>query len=220
MKQRHSFHFFLAFLASLSILAGCASQYEPSGFFASYGLLEPGPYFKQEFVEPLAHFEKYKKIQLRPVLFDYLDKECEYKLGPGEKERLEASFNASLRKALSKKFQLAGEDAAADQETLIVEPALVYARKPARLINTISSLLIMVPLTSGSAAFEVKLMDASTGKVVAEVAEKRTGAGDLKSILIGPFMKFEHLEAIFDKWSENLTLFISSQKYMPVTIHG
>jgi len=219
MKSKYSFVFPVLFFLTLPLVVSCASKYEPSGFFASYSLLEPGPYFKQEFVEPLAHFEKYKKIQLRPVLFDYMDKECEYKFGPGEKERLEASFNASLRKALSEKFELVAKDAAAGQEILIVEPALVYAHKPARLINVITSLFIG-PLFSGSAAFEVKLMDSSTGKVVAEVAEKRTGAGDLKSIIIGPFMKFEHIEAIFDKWSKNLTMFISSQKYMPVSIHG
>lgn len=220
MKPRRAFYFFAALLTGLSILAGCASQYEPSGFFSSYGLLEPGPYFKQEFVEPLAHFEKYKKIQLRPVIFDYMDKECEYALGPGEKERLEDSFNASLRKALLKKFELVSQDAAASQDTLIVEPALVFARKPQRLLNTISSLLIMVPLTSGSAALEVKLMDSSTGKVVAQVAEKRTGDSGLKALFIGPFMKFQHIEAIFDHWSKDLTLFIATQKYVPVSIHG
>lgn len=208
MKQRRAFYFFAAILTGLSIFAGCASQYEPSGFFSSYGLLEPGPYFKQEFVEPLAHFEKYKKIQLRPVLLDYMDKECEYALGPGEKERLENSFNASLKKELSKKFELVSENGSAGQEILIVQPALVFARKPFR------------PFTSGSAALEVKLMDASTGKVVAQVAEKRTGDSGLKSIFIGPFMKFQHIEAIFDHWSKYLTIFIATQKYVPVSIHG
>lgn len=220
MRHGRSFIFPALFFFCSTLITGCASHYEPTGYFASYALLEPGPYFKQEFVEPLANFEKYKKIKLMPVTLEYFDKESEYKLKPGDKERLLASLQSFLKNELAKTYEIVDRNATPDQQTLIVEPALVYARKPQRLINVISTLLIMVPLSSGSAAFEVKMMDAPTGKVVAQAAEKRTGAGGFKSLVFGPFMEFDHLEAIFKKWSENLAGFIAGQKFMAPPYHG
>ncbi len=215
MKQRRSFIFPALFFSCLLPLTSCASQYEPTGYFASYALLEPGPYFKQEFVEPLANFEKYKKIKLMPVVLDYFDKESEYALKPGEKERLVTSLESFLKKELSQKYKIADQDAVPDRQMLIVEPALVYARKPLRLLN-----LTLIPFSPGSAAFEVKMMDAPTGKMVAQVAEKRTNAAGLTSATLGLFMKFQHLDAIFKTWSKNLAAFIESQKFLSTAAHG
>lgn len=214
MKSGPFFIFPSLFLSCSILLAGCASSYDPTGYFENYDRMESGPYFKQEFTETSADFSKYKKIKLMPVTLDYFDKESEYKLNPGEKEWLVSSLEKSLKEALSKSYSLEDLQAPPDAETLVVEPALVYARKPHRLINVVLTLLIMVPPSSGSAALEVKMIDGLSGKTVALVAEKRTGAGDLKSLILDPFMRLGHLDAIFKTWAKNLTAFIASQKYL------
>ena len=59
----------------------------------------------------------------------------------------------------------------------------------------------------GSAAFEAKLIDGGTGKEIGQIAERRKSGGgitDIKSILLGGWLKFANAEGAFNRWGKDL----------------
>ncbi len=203
-KMKTAFYLFV-FPIGLIFLS-CVSRYPSLGLLENYALLREGACFRQEYVDPTAHFSKYKRIRVKPVNLEFFDKTAKFKLGFGEVERLGSLLEIELKNHLSKKYRVLGPNEKPDSQTLIVEPALLYARTPSCLLN----ILTIIPLTSASAAFEVKLSNSSTEKMVAQVAEERKGPSDFSSVFPGPYTRHAELKAIFKKWSKNLAVFLEN----------
>ena len=193
------------------LLSPCASVGKPSGFLSDYSVMEEGPCFKQQYADPKTDFSRYAKVQVQSVNLQRFDKQARLNLGKGEPERLASVLERELRSQLGGRYRVLASGEVPDKETLIVRPALVYVRTPYRLINVVTTLLILLPVTVGVAAFEVELADGATGNKVAQAAEKRTGARDFKSLVIGPFMKYQNAEAIFKIWSKQLRVFLETK---------
>lgn len=190
-------------------LASCASVHGPGGYLSDYSRLKPGPHFKQEYVAADTPFNPYRKVKINPIELGHLQERGKYL--EADLKRLAARFESELRAGFGTQYHVLGPKEAADSETLIVAPALISIGTPQRALNVVTSALVFVSVSSGSAAFEAKLLDGATGKVIAEMAEKRTGGKDTKSLTAGPFMKFAHAEAAFKEWAEQLVHFVESR---------
>lgn len=117
-----------------------------------------------------------------------------------------------MRRELEKEFRLLGASEVADEKTLVLRLALVSVQSPPRELNVVTTAVIFVPVASGSATFEGKLLDGATGEVLAEIREKRSGGLDAKSLTIGAYSKFVHAEAAFKKWAGELPKFLREEK--------
>lgn len=210
MNAIKTFFRMLCFLGLLGVLSSCASVHPASGFLGNDTRLREGLYFKQEFTDPKADLSKYDNVKINPVNLEYFDREAKFKMEPGELERLASVLQTELTNQLENRYRILSPKEKPDSKTLAVDPALVYRKSPYRVINIITTVLILAPVSAGSAAVEIKLSDGRSGKVIAQMAEKRTSNKDFKSLVIGPFMKYQNAEAIFRKWSENLLMFLET----------
>ncbi len=199
----------LALLSFLCILSACASVYKPSGYLPDAADLPKGKYFKQERVAPEADFSKYKKVKVEDIDIQHFDNTVSRH--PEEDiAALKGKFKSSFESELGKKFQIVSS---ADAETMIIAPALVYVATPERSVNIATAWLVGFSFSKGFAAFEAKILDGASGKVIAEVAEKRQGGGglwDLRSIVIGGYLKYAHAEGAFKGWAKDLTKLVTS----------
>ena len=195
----------LVFCFALS-LSACTSVHPPSGYLSDYSQLAKGEHFRQEYVYPEADLTKYTKAKVNPVELKYFSSPYE-KLTQEELDRLATKLKASLETQLGKKYQILANDQTPDPETFVVSPALVFISTPERLINLATFWLIGFTFSKGSAAFEAKLLDGQSGKVIAQFAERRKSGGgitDIKSILIGGWFRFIHAEGAFKRWGKEI----------------
>lgn len=210
MKKIKSISGFLMLLAFVFILSACASVYKPSGYLPDSANLQKGKYFKQERIAADADFSKYKKVKVENVDLKHFDNSIS-KHPKEDIAKLAEKFKSALETELGKKFQIVSS---ADAQTLVVAPALVYVATPERSVNIATAFLIGFSFSKGFAAFEAKITDGATGKVIAEVAEKRKGGGgiwDLKSILIGGYLEYAHAEGAFKGWGKDLTKLVTPE---------
>ncbi|HXV28158.1 MAG TPA: DUF3313 domain-containing protein [bacterium] len=190
----------------LAVLPACTSTYKSSGFFDDYSVLQEGEYLKQEYIAPGADLYGYQKVIVRSVEMKYFEN-AEGKFSQEDINKLSTRLHESLKEELGEKYVVLGETAPTDKNTLIVSPALVYVKTPNRLLNVATFWLIGFNFSKGAAAFEAKLIDGGSNKVVAEVAEKRKSAGgitDVKGILLGGWMRFASADGIFKRWGKDL----------------
>ena len=200
-----------AFIATLAIcvfsVAGCASVHPPSGFLPKASALQKGKHFEREEIAQGTILKSYRKIKIEPVELGFFSTEDE--IPESELKRLAFLLTAEFKNRLDERYEILADTQTPDAETLVISPGLVFHKSPARLINAITTLLIFVPVTSGSAAFEAKISDGGSNRLLAQIAEKRTGALNIKSLLIGPYTKYTHAEGIFKKWAELLAEFLA-----------
>lgn len=201
----------LAFVLLAAFLFGCVSASRPSGFLENYALTEQGNFFAQEYRTLGAELSNYRKVKVAPVILEYLDTESQAKAKEEDLVRLADLLKKHLEESLALRYIVLSDDEKADSQTMEVLAALTHLKIPNRAANVVTSALIFIPVTSGSAAVEIKMIDSQSGEVLAQLAEKRTGAKDAKSLTVGPFMKYAHTEAIFRKWSENLLSFLDGK---------
>ncbi len=207
-------HFLQMMLVSAmaGYFAGCASTHEPSGFLSHSRYLSEGEYFKQTYVKPEANFSVYDTVIVEPVDLNYFNQEEDQ--DPSEIQDLAIELHQDLESKLSESYLVLSPDSPKNPGTLVIQPALVQVGTPERTLNVITSLLIWIPVTSGSAAFEAKIIDGATGELLAEVAEKQTAgtATDAESMLVGSYTKYSHSRAAFKKWAQNFQDMLQNKK--------
>ena len=178
---------------------------KPAGFLEDYSRLREGNHFKQEYRAPGADFTRYEKVKINPVELRYFQDRD--KLEEKEVVRLALQFEEDLKSGLGKKYRVLEKAERPDEKTFVISTELVSVETPPRGLNVVTSALIWVPVANGSAAFEAKISDGASGELLAEIAEKRSGGGDAKSLTVGPYAKFVHAEAAFKKWASELAAF-------------
>ena len=200
----------LGAVAALALwLPACASiPQHQSGYLRSYSDLEAGKHFKQQYVAPGVTFDQYRSVKITPVELGFLEQQDTYTTE--ELNRLTARFQKELEAEMGTSHRILSKGDPPDERTLIVSPALISLTTPWRFTNLITTLVIWVPISWGSTTFEAKLLDGATRRVVARVAEKRSGGGfDLKSLLIGSYLKFHDVEVAFRKWAKQLAKLVA-----------
>jgi len=201
---------FILVLMALS-LAGCAtaSVGTPSGFLQDYDDLQEGTYFKQEYVPKGASFAGYKTIKVAPVSLSHLDNESSCDVG--DLENLAQEFRKDVEAQLQKSGFTTTSDPSA--QALVLSLALTNIEIPDRLFNvgmTAASIVSPIPLPfdkDGKTALEGKITEGTSGKLLMEFAEVRSGAGDkrtLKTLTVGKYQKFTNTQAVFSGWAQTL----------------
>ena len=192
-------------------LAGCAtaSVGTPSGFLTDYSHLQEGTYFKQEYVPKNTSFAGYKAVKVAPVSLSHLahQSSCD----TGELEDLARQFREDTEAQLQKQgFTITSDPSG---QTLVISLALTDIETPDRLFNvgmTAASVVSPIPLPfdkNGQTAVEGKITDGSTGQLLMEFAEVRSGAGDkrnLKTMTVGKYQKFTNTQAVFAGWAQTI----------------
>ena len=191
--------------------SGCstASVGTPSGFLRDYAGLQDGTYFKQEYMPNGTSFSGYKAIKVAPVNLSYLDNQSS--CDTGELEDLARQFREDVEAQLQKRgFKVTSDPSG---HTLVISLALTNIETPDRLFNvgmTAASVMSPVPLPfdkDGKTALEGKITEGTTGQLLMEFAEVRSGAGDqrsLKTMTVGKYQKFTNTQAVFAGWAQTL----------------
>jgi hypothetical protein len=201
---------FILVLLALSF-SGCstASVGTPSGFLQDYSDLQEGTYFKQEYIPKGTSFMGYKAVKVAPVNLSHLDNasSCD----AGDLENLATEFRTDVEAQLQKNGIATTSDPS--DRTLVLSLALTNIEIPDRLFNvgmTAASVVSPIPLPfdkDGQTAVEGKITDGTTGQVLMEFAEVRSGAGDkrtLKTLTVGKYQKFTNTQAVFAGWAQTL----------------
>ncbi|MDD5226848.1 MAG: DUF3313 family protein [Candidatus Omnitrophica bacterium] len=208
-KAAHLPCFIMALLA-LS-LSGCstASIGTPAGFLQDYSDLQEGTYFKQEYIPRGTSFSGYKAVKVAPINLSHLDNQSS--CDTGELENLAREFREDVEAQLQKNGFTVSSDPSG--HTLVVSLALTDIETPDRLFNvgmTAASVVSPIPLPfdkNGQTAVEGRITDGTTGKLLMEFAEVRSGAGDkrsLKTLTVGKYQKFTNTQAVFAGWAQTI----------------
>lgn len=201
---------FILMMFALSF-SGCstASIGTPSGFLKDYSGLREGSHFKQEFIPKGVRFAGYKSVKVAPVNLSYLDDRSS--CNTEDLENLAREFREDIEAQVQKQGFTVTSDPSG--HTLVISLALTNIETPDRLFNaglTAVSVMSPVPLPfdkDGLTAFEGKITDGSTGQLMMEFAEVRSGAGDqqtLKTMTVGKYQKFTNTQAVFAGWAQTI----------------
>ena len=179
LKKAGYFSCFILVIIALSF-SGCstASVGTPSGFLKDYSDLQDGSHFKQEYIPKGTSFAGYKTIKVAPVNLSYLDNtsSCD----ATDLEDLARGFREDIEAQLKKAGFIVTSDPSG--HTLVISLALTNIETPARLFNaalTAASVVAPVPLPfdkDGKTAFEGQITDGTTGQLLMEFAEVRSGS--------------------------------------------
>ncbi len=212
MSPKRTVHLpcFILVLLALSF-SGCstASVGTPSGFLQDYSDLQEGTYFKQEYVPKGTSFAGYRTIKVAPVNLSHLDNQSS--CDTGELENLAKEFREDVEAQLQKSGFTVTSDPSG--HALVISLALTNIETPDRLLNaglTAASVMSPVPLPfdkDGKTAFEGMITDGTTGQLMMEFAEVRSGSGDkmsLKAMTVGKYQKFTNTQAVFAGWAQSL----------------
>ncbi|MDA9101105.1 DUF3313 domain-containing protein [Omnitrophica bacterium] len=190
---------------------GCASTHQASGYLESYRRLQEGDHFKQEYISPQVNFSEFSKAQVLLPNMDYLDNKDRFL--SEELFKLADSFQQNLEEQLSETYLIISPRETPDEETLVVQPIITKIEPPERLLNLATLYLIGPSISSGHTAFEAKVLHGVTGEVLAEVAEKQTGAKNFRSLLYGGYTRFTHAKGAFKHWAKELDELLEDNSY-------
>lgn len=184
-----------AALLALALAGGCtvtkqARTAPPAGFLVDYARLRPGQGDQMllRYVNPDADPRAYRKVLIDPfqiVVRGDLPKDAidDLRLAAGEGYRY-------LREELGKDYELVDSP---QPGTLRIQAALTDARRASPVRHIVSSVLPVglavslakdavtgKPTGVGEAALEIRGLDAMTGEILAEAADRRVGGMSLK----------------------------------------
>jgi hypothetical protein len=189
-----------------------AHRLEPSGFLGDYAQLEPrlGDQPAFLYIAPGANFSDYSRVQIEPVTVWRKSGANLRDVPEAEAVRLARYFDAALRRELAHDFEVV---ATPSPGTLRLRAAITEARAapvaldlPASTAESSGSTVTLgagaatlaegTHAVVGSAAIELELLDAETGRRLAAavdegVAQRAGGAADA----------WQDVEAIFDRWA-------------------
>jgi hypothetical protein len=192
-------------------LIGCATpeparRLEPSGFLGDYAQLEPGRGDQPVllYIAPDAHFADYTRLQIDPVTVWRKSGADVRDVPEAEALRLARYFDAALRRELAHDFDVvdtSGPGAlrlrTAITETRGAPVALDLPAAPAGSSAGAATLAEGTHAVVHSAAIELELLDAETGRRLAAAVDERVAqraAGDGADA-------WQDVEAIFDGWA-------------------
>ncbi len=193
----------------VSVLAGCTSVHPKSGFLTLNTQLSEGKYFKRENVLPGRDFNRYRKVRVSLVDVTFLPEDTGY--DRNEVRMLRDAFQEALETKLREGFLVLNREAIPDEETLVIRPALVYLMPPAKTVQVGDHWAgTGIPVATGGAAFEAKILEGGTGHLLAEVAERQSDGKSLSAVTVEPYHRYDNVEAVFEKWGEQMVAMLKS----------
>jgi hypothetical protein len=207
-------------LASSAFMSGClfgGPKETQSGFLTDYSDLKKGVYFNREWIDPKADFSKYQNVKVAPVNLSYLDNKTS--CDTNELEDLGTEFRKNIEQDLQKAGFTTTSNPA--ENTLIVSVALTNIETPQILQNlavSAAGAFVPIPLPfddDGKTAFEGKVTDGTTGKVLIQFSEVQEGSGEslnLKGMTLGSYTKFTNTKIIFSDWANHISKLLAELK--------
>jgi len=223
-------------LAAL-FFAGCAAQRtlskaEPTAFLRSSGAVNAGQMerlpFERAWKSPGLNLADYSKVLIRPVTTSYLRSENwqeststfiaserDFRQHAAELARV---WDATLRKAFAdpaNRFTLVNQPRTG---TLIIEIALtevVFGHPAASLASyAVPGGSVAMAMVSPSVACEMRLIDASTQKIVAAASDRRSTK--IKLVDLNKFSFTKSNEEICTEWSVQVMQALNKEKFPQV----
>jgi hypothetical protein len=203
---------FLVVTVGCSFVAGCRASMAPdAGFIPQPELLNPDARlpFDAVWLQEGVDLRSYKKVFVAPIDTTHLLKLDWWEradITPGDQQqqasKLADYFRDNVIKAFqddpNKTYQVAD---AAEPDALLVELAIVEVVPTKVWLNAIGY-AVAGALSQGTTAFEGRLKDGKTGRVVAEFKDREYGQLDLVSI--NDLTWYRHSEHTLRAWSDEL----------------
>jgi hypothetical protein len=118
-------------------------------------------------VDPAAHWSAYQRFVFAPATYEPSDRR--HSLKPGQRDKLLATVDSSLRKAIP-------ESTSSEGRVLEVRPVITDVRRANPYVNAVSFAAIQAPVSYGGASLRFEMVDAASGALVGEVLSKRSAA--------------------------------------------
>lgn len=204
---------FLFGLTACSTTHQVRGNVEESGFLKDYSWLRPGKgdEAKLVYIDSWVNWAQYTRIYIEPIeLWDSEDPASKLgKLSKDDQELLVSYFYTALSNSLSKDYEITDQ---AGPGVLVIHGALTEARKSRPVSNLVSSVVPMGMAVSlvkrvifgtglgvGECQVEAEFTDGRTGKIVAEVVDRRAGTKALRTKFDG---SFGDVKLCMDYWSQ------------------
>ena len=221
MKIMHAF--FVAVLGLSVGLSGCKAGPTMSTSFVKSEVManDPSLPFHLVWKSPTFDKSKYKKLYVAPVNIDYMFKNTEWEgsAQAGDFQKDVEELGTYFREAVKKAFR---EDTKArfavlnipstSEDTLILEMAITEIVPSKVVLNALGYAPFGIGLAikgvralakdRSTAAFEARIKDAATGRVVAMIADCEAEQNAVVSVR--GLTWFSHVYVIMDKWAEQL----------------
>ena len=187
-------------LALLFLLYGCAGdmQAPDAGYLNHYADLkqDPGDPSFWYWERPGVDWKKYDAfwIDRFRVLVD--PKKSQRDLTGQELQKLAGEGRDILIKAVKKRFKVVD---APGPTVLRIQVALTQLVPVNPVVNAVTASVVLLPLDLGSAAIEFRLVDSTTGQMLAEAKDAKMGAP--YELHLG-WSRWSHVRDAFSDWSE------------------
>ncbi|MCC6848433.1 MAG: DUF3313 domain-containing protein [Deltaproteobacteria bacterium] len=180
-------------------LAGCATtkqvsvkQLKESGFLGDYSRLTPGDTAKGQavlrYVNANAQWTRYEAVIIEPVTFWGTDAT---KLSPSAQQALTTYFRSALETQFGAKMKVVETPGAgvmkiqvaitdAESATPVLRTVSLVVPQ-ARALNTLQSVATGHWAFAGGCQVEARLSDASTGRTLGEMVDRRVGGSSMKA---------------------------------------
>jgi hypothetical protein len=199
----------------VTLCFGCAATrggrgVEERGFLGDYSQLSenPGEGVKLRYIATGIDWKRYDKILLDPIQF-WRSADVEAGLSPEDAQKLADYFYGVLHESLSKHYAMV---TAPESGALRISIAFIRLGERNVTLDTISTYwpigrvlseaaggVTGKPSFVGEAAFEGKITDAETGKLLGAAVDRRVGGKTLKN-----FDDWKDVKEASDLWSKNL----------------
>jgi hypothetical protein len=206
--------------------AGCAStqeakSVEKSGFLGDYSLLKKGERstFKEGsedqallvYQNPAADWRKYRKVWLDPVTVWMSQKDSQLKdVSVEDRQRLAALLWSKLDEELRKDYEMTSNPG---PDVLRIQAAITEAESSNAVLDTVTSIIPQtrllsgmvslgrgVSLFTGSASAEMRVIDSTTGTILAEAVDRRGGTKSLSGVT----NSWNDVEEAYRFWAEKV----------------
>lgn len=206
---------FLALAASLALLTACATteqtrNVELSGFLKDYEELDSGRRGQalRIYIDPGADFSLYDRVMIDPVTI-WIRESSDASGAPREElQQLADSLETMLRNQLALDFEIATQP---EPRTMRIRTALTEAQQsnvvldivstilpPARITGAIGRLATGTHAFVGSAAIEMEIVDAISGRRLIAAADERSGRKTLR----GSTDAWADVHDAFEYWAD------------------
>lgn len=206
-----------ALIAGLLLLNACATTQEATldrtsincGLLGDVcGKLTPGgkDQASLRYISPSTHWTHYDKVMIEPVTFWGGDSTS---VSAADQQMLTNYFSQQLKKQFGKKFQIVDQ---AGPGVMKLTIAMIDAKTAMPVLRSISMIVPQAHMLSnlkylatgtfpfvGGAQVEAKITDSVSGDLLAAVADKRIGGGNVKA---GFQWQWGDAENVIDKWCE------------------
>ena len=201
----------------IPIIAGCkADPAKPAGFIRNNTIMakDDNLPFHRVWYDKNVDWPGYDKVIVAPVNTDYLAKATWWDAislaWDREKDTRQIAdyMKTRLQQAFEKKednrFSVTTSPGPG---TLMLEMALVELAPTKACLNA-AGLLIGLTIDHGMVAFEARLKDSSSGRVIATFADREQGKTSLVSVT--DYTWFGHAEKVIDDWAEQTVVVLNA----------